>query len=97
MELKIEHRLTEVEERAKSNSHRLDEVEKKQDNLDKIVSTVAVLVDQEKRVENDVKEIKADVKTLTLKPGKRWDTIIDKLIWAVLAAVVAYILAKIGL
>ena len=49
MELKIEHRLTEVEERAKSNSHRLDEVEKKQDNLDKIVSTVAVLVDQEKR------------------------------------------------
>jgi hypothetical protein len=97
MEVKIEHRLTEVEERAKSNSHRLDEVEKKQDNLDKIVSTVAVLVDQEKRVENDVKEIKADVKTLTLKPGKRWDTIIDKLIWAVLAAVVAYILAKIGL
>ena len=97
MELKIEHRLTEVEERAKSNSHRLDEVEKKQDNLDKIVSTVAVLVDQEKRVENDVKEIKADVKTLTLKPGKRFDTIVDKLIWAVLAAVVAYILAKIGL
>lgn len=97
MEVKLEHRLTEVEERAKSNSHRLDEVEKKQDNLDKIVSTVAVLVDQEKRVENDVKEIKADVKTLTLKPGKRWETIVEKLIWAVLLAVVAYFLAKFGL
>lgn len=97
MEIKIEHRLTEVEERAKSNSHRLDEVEKKQDNLDKIVSTVAVLVDQEKRVENDVKEIKADVKTLTLKPGKRWDAIVDKLLWAVLAAVATYFLAKFGL
>lgn len=97
MDLQHEERLSKVEERSKSNSHRLDEVEKKQDNLDKIVSTVAVLVDQEKRVENDVKEIKADVKTLTLKPGKRFDTIVDKLIWAVLAAVVAYILAKIGL
>ena len=97
MDLKIEHRLTEVEERAKSNSHRLDEVEKKQDNLDKIVSTVAVLVEQEKRVENDVKEIKTDVKTLTSKPGKRWEAIVDKLIWAVLAAIVAYFLARIGL
>ena len=97
MEVKLEHRLTEVEERAKSNSHRLDEVEKKQNNLDKIVSTVAVLVDQEKRVESDVKEIKADVKTLTLKPGKRWENIVEKLIWAVLLAVVAYFLAKFGL
>lgn len=97
MDLKIEHRLTEVEERAKSNSHRLDEVEKKQDNLDKIVSTVAVLVDQEKRVENDVKEIKADVKTLTSKPGKRWEAIVDKVIWIVLAAFITYFLAKFGL
>lgn len=97
MEVKIEHRLTEVEERAKSNSHRLDEVEKKQNNLDKIVSTVAVLVDQEKRVESDVKEIKADVKTLTSKPGKRWEAIVDKALWAVIGAIIVYILAKIGL
>jgi seryl-tRNA synthetase len=92
-----EHRLTEVEQRSKSNSHRLDEVEQRQDNLDKLVASVEVLATKQENVENDVKEIKADVKTLTDKPGKRWDNIVDKLVWAVLAAVVAFFLAKIGL
>jgi seryl-tRNA synthetase len=92
-----EHRLTEVEQRSKSNSHRLDEVEQRQDNLDKLVASVEVLATKQENVESDVKEIKADVKTLTDKPGKRWDTIVDKLIWAVLAAVLAYFLAKVGL
>ena len=30
-------------------------------------------------------------------PRKRWDNIVDKAIWAVLAAVIAFILAKVGL
>lgn len=30
-------------------------------------------------------------------PKKRWDAILDKTIWAVLAAVIAFVLAKIGL
>ena len=42
MENEIEHRLTEVEERSKSNTYRLAEVEKRQDNLDDLVSTVKV-------------------------------------------------------
>ena len=97
MEIKFEHRLTEVEERSKSNSHRLDDMEKRQDNLDKLVGTVSVLAEREKRVEDDVKEIKSDVKSLTGKAGKRWDGLVDKIIWAVAAAVVGFILAKIGL
>lgn len=31
------------------------------------------------------------------KPGKRWDAIVDKVIWAVLAAVIAFVLARVGL
>lgn len=97
MEISVEHRLTEVEERSKSNTHRLDELEKRQDNLDDLVSTVKVLAVREETVENDVKEIKADVKALTSKPGQRWDSLMDKIIWAVAGAVLAFILAKIGL
>lgn len=97
MEVKIEHRLTEVEERAKINSHRLDEVEKRQDNLDELVSTVKVLAVREENVEKDVKEIKTDVKNLSDKPGKRWDNLVDKIVWAVAAALIAFVLAKIGI
>lgn len=93
----IEHRLTEVESRSKSNTHRLDEMEKRQDNLDDLVSTVKVLAVREEAVENDVKEIKNDVKSLTSKSGQRWDSLMDKIIWAVAGAVLAFLLAKIGL
>ena len=97
MDKEIEHRLTEVEERSKSNVHRLDEVEKRQDNLDELVSTVKVLAVQEKRLENDVKEIKSDVKILTSKPAKKWDNLINQIITIIVAAVAGFILAQIGL
>ena len=97
MEIKIEHRLTEVEERSKSNTHRLDEVEKRQDNIEKLTSTVAVLASEQSTMKTDVKEIKSDVKNLSDKPGKRWDNLVDKIVWAVAAALVAFVLAKIGI
>ena len=31
------------------------------------------------------------------KPGKRWESIVEKSVWAVVAAVIAFLLAKIGL
>lgn len=97
MDLEHEKRLTEVEERAKSNSHRLDEVEKRQDNLDELVSTVKVLAVREENVETDVKEIKNDVKSLTNKSGQRWDSLVDKIILTVAAAIIGFVLAQIGL
>jgi hypothetical protein len=58
---------------------------------------VKVLAVREENVENDVKEIKADVKSLTIKPGQRWDSLVDKIIWAVAGAVLAYVLSRVGL
>lgn len=95
--MEIEHRLTEVESRSKSNTHRLDEMEKRQDDLDELVSTVKVLADREVRVENDVKEIKDDVKSIKQKPIKRWDSIVDKIILTIVAAVIGFLLAQLGL
>ena len=97
MDLDHERRLTEVEERAKSNSHRIDDVERRQDNLDELVGTVKVLAVREKQVEADVKEIKGDVKSLTSKPAERWEMLITQIITLLAAAVVGFILAKIGM
>lgn len=97
MDLDHERRLTEVEQRSKSNTKRLDEMEKRQADLETLTSSVATLAAKQETMEDDVKEIKADVKTLAAKPGKRWDAIIDKVVWAVLAAVIAFLLGRIGL
>ena len=96
MEKELEHRLTEVEERSKSNKHRLDEVEKRQDNLDDLVGTVKVLAVREESVENDVKEIKSDVKSITGKPAKKWDNLVNQVISILVAGIVGFILAKLG-
>ena len=96
MDLDHERRLTEVEQRSKSNTHRLEDVEKRQDNLDKLVSTVEVLAVKETNVENDVKEIKNDVKSLTQKPAQRWESIVAEIIKLLVAALVGLLLAKAG-
>ena len=96
MDLEHERRLTEAMDLAKHNAQRLDDVEKRQDDLDELVSTVKVLAVREEAVESDVKEIKSDVKSLTNKPAQRWDNLVDKIVWAIAAAVVGFIMAKIG-
>ena len=97
MEVNIEHRITDVEARAKSNTKRIDVLEKRQDDLDDLVTTVKVLATREENVESDVKEIKRDVKDLTGKSGKRWDDLVEKIVWAIAAAVLAFLSARIGL
>jgi predicted nucleic acid-binding Zn-ribbon protein len=92
-----EHRLTELESLAHSNKRRIESVEKRQDDLEKLTSSITTLAANQKHMESDVKEIKADVKSLNAKPGKRWDAIVDKVIWAVLAAVIAFLLGRVGL
>lgn len=97
VDLDHERRLTQVEQRAKSNTRRLDELEKRQGDLEVLTSSVSALAVKQKDMEDDVKEIKADVKTLAAKPGKRWESIVDKAVWAVLAAVIAFLLGRVGL
>lgn len=97
MDLDHERRLTEVEERAKINSHRIDDVERRQDNLDELVGTVKVLAVRERQVEIDVKEIKSDVKTLAGKPAQRWELLVTQVLTLLAAAVIGFILARLGI
>ena len=96
MDLEHERRLASVEARSQYNTHRIDELETRQDNLDKLVSTVEGLAVKESNVENDVKEMKNDIKTLIAKPGKRWEGVVEKMINAVVGGIIAYILIQIG-
>ena len=45
----------------------------------------------------NIRKVLAKQESCELKPAKRWDAIVDKAIWAVLAAVIAFVLARIGL
>ena len=97
MDLEHEKRLTETESRSKSNTKRLDVVEKWQADFGDLISTVKVLADREARVEKDVGEIKETVQEIKEKPGRRWEGIVEKGIYTIVGGVVAYCLIKLGI
>ena len=90
-------KLTEVEERSKSNTHRLDKMEKRQDTLDELAKSMARMDERQNNMDGDVKEIKADVKALAEKPAKRWDGLMDKVLWLLVGAAIAALFAQGGI
>lgn len=88
--------LKEVEDRSKSNAHRLDEVEQKLKDNNKMLASIARIDQKLTDMDNDVKETKTAVKALEGKPAKRWDSIIDKILLGIIAALVAYSMSRIG-
>ncbi len=85
-----------VDDRSKSNTHRLDEMEKKLADNDEMLASIARLDQRQKDRDTDVKEIKADVKALAGKPAKRWESVVDKALMAAVTAIVGYILVRLG-
>lgn len=86
-------RLVEVEQRSKSNTHRLDAVEKNQEALNSIATSVAVMAEQQKNISEKVDTIDDKVSTLEGKPGKRWESMVDKLLAAAAGAALAWFLS----
>ena len=93
----FEKRLTTVETELKTAFHRIDEIRNRQATLDDLVISVKQLAIREETVEANVKEIKADVKALTNKPAERWNDLVKTIIGIIVAGVVGFILAKVGL
>lgn len=58
--------LAEIDSRCKSNTHRLDKQEQRQDNLDKLVTAVAGMQKDLEHTQGDVQEIKGDVKAMMI-------------------------------
>ena len=81
--------LTEIEQRSKSNTKRIDRLEQRQDNIEALTQSIAVMQTKQEQIETDVGEIKTDVKALREKPSRWW----DKLLYALLTGLVGYVVA----
>lgn len=97
MDLEHERRLTAVEQRSKSNTHRLEKLEESTEAINRLATSMEVMVNKQEQVAETVDKLDGKVTALEAKPGKRVDSLVDKIIWAVCAAVLTYILAQIGL
>ncbi|MDF2838975.1 MAG: hypothetical protein K0S60_678 [Evtepia sp.] len=89
-------KIEKIDSRSKTNTERLDKMEERQDHMDQLVASVAILATEQKQLKEDVTEIKADVKALAHIPGKRWEGLVQTMIAALVAGVVGFMLAQIG-
>lgn len=96
-EQEIAVKLAEVDQRSRSNTHRLEQVEKKLEDNEQLLTNVALIAQKQNTLESDVQEIKSDVKMLTAKPGKRWESVVEKVILTIVAAGLTYLIAYLGL
>ena len=86
-----------AKEQHKEYERRLKAVEEQQKDMTELVQSVAAIAQHQKDMDSDLKEIKREVKNISLQPAKRWDSIVEKAILAAVGVLVAYIAVKIGL
>ena len=96
-------RFAEVDHRTASNTRRIEKLEQQTDALNSLAAAVEVMANEQKHQTEAILDIKTNVtalggkvETLERKPGKRWDSVVEKAIFTIVAAVIGFILAKIG-
>ena len=97
MELNFEHRLTEVEERAKANQHRIEKLETSTEALNRLASSMEVMAGKQERVAEAVDELDGKVTALEAKPAKRWEELVNKLFLMAVTAVTTWFFSRLGL
>ena len=93
----VEETLIRVDERSKRNEGRIKVLEENQEALNKLVVSVELIAQSQKRIEADVGNLTTKVDTLEGADGKKWRALIAKAFELLVAALVGFALAKVGL
>ncbi len=87
MDLEHEKRLTSVEERAKSNTHRIDKIEPVVEEIHNMSAALLEMTSELKHTNKNVQEIKEKVEEIEQEPAKRWKNSGNALFNAFLGAI----------
>lgn len=98
-EVDVEHRITEVEQRAKSNSHRLDKLEPIVDEIHTMSNTMVQLVQEVKHtneavvsLDEKVDRMDSRVDDMERAPGREWSSARRALVSAVTGGIVTFLI-----
>ncbi len=93
-------KVTDVDARCKSNTHRINELTGQIDAVNRLATAVEVMATEQKHqtgaiqeVKNDLAALDAKVETIEQKPAKRWDGLMDKIIYGIVGALVSALVA----
>lgn len=95
-ELDFNRRLTQNEDRAKSNTRRIEKLEELTNAISDLATSVKVMAEKQDRVADAVDKLDGKVSVLEAKPGKRWDDVVSKIVLVFVTAVVTFVLSHVG-
>ena len=90
-------KLQETTDRTARNEARIKKLEGEYRVIYDLATSVAVMAEQVKIMGVNVNSLTEKVDDLEGRPGERWDSIIDKIWLTIVAAIVGFALAQIGL
>ena len=93
----LDERATRHTEQIKTLFNQVGETQDLAKGVYDLVGTVKVLASEQSATRSKVDELADDIREIKSKPGKRWDSVITWAIQAVVLAIMAFLLAKIGL
>lgn len=93
----LEETVVRIDERSKRNEGRIKALEESQEALHKLATSVELIAESQKRIEADVGTLTGKVDNLENQDGKKWRAAIIKAVEVLIAALVGFALAKIGL
>ncbi len=93
----IQAKIVEIEQRSKSNTHRINDLEEDNRALHTLATSVEVLATKQEAIESNVQEIKTDVKALKAVPGSKWEALVKAVVTAIVGALVGFALAHAGI
>lgn len=85
--------LAETTSRSKSNTHRIDSLEKNTALMYKMSENIAVIAEQTKDTKEDVKTLKYDVEEIKSKPNKLIDKLKENALGVIVGTIVGAIIA----
>lgn len=95
-EVEFAQHLAEVDARSKSNTRRLDRLEKLTEVVSELATSMKLMADEQKRTTDKVSSMDGKLTALEQAPAKRWKFVIEKIAIYVIATVVGFCLAKLG-
>lgn len=93
----IQAKIVEIDQRSKSNTHRINDLEEDNRALHTLATSVEVLATKQDTIESTVQEIRTDVKELKSVPGSKWEALVKAVVTAIVGALVGFALAHAGI
>lgn len=87
----IAMKLTEVDARCKSNTHRIDKLEESTEAINRPATSVEVMATKQDAMGVSVDKLVSKVDTMEAKPAKQWDKLISSLIGALGGAFLVWV------